>query len=250
MQTTENGLYNIIPARSVNEVPRTAERVLTKVESLSALMKNDEASLPADIVQAIFRCLHLSTEEKKQVLHYLKANVKVSITEIRKYIANCFQEYEAIGNVLGPPPKQRYKLKLPRPAEITAGAAITDGGELGAGRGGRGAGSGRGGGGYRGRNRGPNKVDSPEGNTGVFPPEKKKYEKLPPSCHFCVAKKRPQNGNNMTACPWITAASKSDLLTTLPNLCLGCLQLKTSGEQKCPKKFKEEGGLYKNFCST
>ena len=75
-------IRNIIPARSVSEVPRTAERVLTKVESLSALMKNDEASLPADIVQAIFRCLHLSTEEKKQVLHYLKANVKVSITEI------------------------------------------------------------------------------------------------------------------------------------------------------------------------
>ena len=51
-------------------------------------MKNDETSLPADIIQAIFRCLYLSTEEKKQVLHYLKANVKVSVTEIRGYITN------------------------------------------------------------------------------------------------------------------------------------------------------------------
>ena len=128
-------------------MPRTAERVLTKVESLSALMKDDEASVPADVVQAIFRCLHLSVEEKKQVLHYLKANVKVSITEIRGYISNRFQEYEAIGNVLGPPPKQRYEPKLPCPAEITAGAAITDGGEVGAGRG---ASAGHGGGGWRG----------------------------------------------------------------------------------------------------
>ena len=68
-------IRNIIPARSMNEVPRTAERVLTKVEILSALMKNYEASVPVDIVQAIFRCLHLSVEEKKQVLHYLVANV-------------------------------------------------------------------------------------------------------------------------------------------------------------------------------
>ena len=210
----------------MNEVPRTAERVLTKVESLSALTKNDKASLPADIVRAIFRCLHLSTEEKKQVLHYLKANVKVSITEIQGYISNRFQEYEAIGNVLGPPTKQRYEPKLPRPAEITAGAAITDGGEVGAGRGGRGAGSGRGGGSWRGRSRGPNKVDSPEGNTGVFPPEKKKYEKRPRSCQFCISKTRPQNAHNMGYCPWITAASKSNLLTTLLNLCLGCFILK------------------------
>ena len=183
-------IKNIIQARSASKVPKTAERVLTKVESLSALMKDDEATVPADVVQAIFRCLFLSTEEKKQVLHYLKANVKVSITEIRKYIATRFQEYEAIGNVLGPPPKQRYEPKLPRTAEITAGAAITDGSGEGAGRGGRGAGSGRGGWGHKGRNKGPNKVSSLEGNPGVIPPEKKKYEKQswqPPSCQFCVA---------------------------------------------------------------
>ena len=58
-------IRNIPPARSVTEVPRTAERVLTKIESLSALMKNYESSLPADIIQAIFRYLYLSTEEEK-----------------------------------------------------------------------------------------------------------------------------------------------------------------------------------------
>ena len=215
-------------------------------------MKDDEATVPADVGQAIFRGLFLSVEEKKQVLHYLKANVKVSITEIRKYIATCFQEYEAIANVLGPPPKQRYEPKLPRTAEITAGAANTDGSGEGAGRGGRGAGSGRGGWGHKGRNKGPNKVDSLEGNTGVIPPEKKKYEKQswpPPSCQFCVAKKRQQNAHFLSACPWITTAGKSDLLTTLPNLCLGCLKLKRGGEHKCPDNFKE-GGIYKYFCST
>ena len=74
-------------------------------------------------------------------------------------------------NALGPPTKQKYKPKLPRPAEITAGAAITDGGGVGAGRGGRGASAGRGGGGWQGgRSKWPNKVDSPDGNTGAFPP--------------------------------------------------------------------------------
>ena len=171
-------IRNIIPVRNVGEVPRIAERVLTKIESLSALMKNDEASLSADIVQAIFLCLHLSTEEKKQVLHYLKANVKFSITEIREYIFNRFQEYEAMINALGPPPKQKFELKPPRPAEITAGAAITDGSGEGAGQGGRGAGSGRGGWGRRGgRSKWPNKVDPLGGNTGIFLPEKKKKRK-------------------------------------------------------------------------
>ena len=116
--------------------------------------------------------------------------------------------------------------------------------------GGLGASNGRSGGGWQGgRSKWPNKVDSPDGNAGVFPPEKKKYEKPPPSCHFCVAKKRPQSTHTMGACPWITAASKSDLLTTLPNLCLGCLKLKRGGEHKCLDNFRE-GGTVKHFCST
>ena len=34
-------------------------------------------------------------------------------------------------NALGPPVKQKYKPKLPRPVDITAGAAITEGGGWG-----------------------------------------------------------------------------------------------------------------------
>ena len=70
------------------EVPRSAERVLSKVESLSALMKCDQTSLPADVTQAIFRAFYLSTEEKKAILHYLEADVGVTVTVIRQYITN------------------------------------------------------------------------------------------------------------------------------------------------------------------
>ena len=64
-------LKDISPARSEGKVPRVAERVLRKVESLSALTKNDSSVLPFDFVQAVFRALFLSREEKKAVLPYL-----------------------------------------------------------------------------------------------------------------------------------------------------------------------------------
>ena len=65
-------IKNLAPARSVTEVPRTAERVFQKIEALSVLMNSDETQLPADVTQAIFRSLFLSIEEKKQILHYLE----------------------------------------------------------------------------------------------------------------------------------------------------------------------------------
>ena len=130
--------------------------------------------MPADIVQSIFKALHLSVEEKKQVLPYLKANVVNTISTIREFISNRFHEFEAMINTLEPAPKQKPEFKPPHSLEITAGAAITDGSGQGAGRGARGAGSGRGGYGHRGKNKGPDKVNSLEGNTGAFPPEKKK----------------------------------------------------------------------------
>ena len=43
-------LKDISPARSKGEVPRVAERVLRKIESLSALSKNDDFVLPSDVV--------------------------------------------------------------------------------------------------------------------------------------------------------------------------------------------------------
>ena len=74
-----------------------------------------------------------------------------------------------------------------------------------------------------------------------YPAWKEKNEKQAPSCAFCVAKKRTPNPHYMGACPWISAARKLDLITTLPNLGLGCLRLKTVGEHKCPDLYKERG---------
>ena len=62
---------DLSPARSEAEVPRVAERVLRKIESLSALTKDDNLVLPSDVVQAVFPALFLSREEKKEVLPYL-----------------------------------------------------------------------------------------------------------------------------------------------------------------------------------
>ena len=57
--------------------------------------------------------------------------MKVTVTVIRQYITNRFREYESMASALGPPIKQKYKPKLPRlaPVDITAGAAITEGGK-------------------------------------------------------------------------------------------------------------------------
>ena len=59
---------DLSPARSEAKVPRVSESVLRKIESLSALTKDDNSVLPSDVVQAVFRALFLSQEEKKEVL--------------------------------------------------------------------------------------------------------------------------------------------------------------------------------------
>ena len=65
-------IRDIIPARSQHEVPRVAERLLRKVESISALMNGDAKSLPADVTQVIFNALNLDMQEKKEVIPLLK----------------------------------------------------------------------------------------------------------------------------------------------------------------------------------
>ena len=75
-------LKDIAPARSEGEIPRVAERVLKKIEGLSALTKNDSSVLPSDVVQAVFRALFLSREEKKAVLHYVSQAATATITVI------------------------------------------------------------------------------------------------------------------------------------------------------------------------
>ena len=47
-------INNISPARNEAEVPRITEGFLRKVESLSVLTKNDDKTLPSDIILAIF----------------------------------------------------------------------------------------------------------------------------------------------------------------------------------------------------
>ena len=81
---------DLSPARSEAKVPRVAECVLRKIESLSALTKDDNSVLPSDVVQAVFRALFLSREEKKEVLPYLSQEIPTTILVVRLYIANRF----------------------------------------------------------------------------------------------------------------------------------------------------------------
>ena len=121
-------LKDISPARNEAEVPRVAKRVLRKIESLSALSKNNNSILPSNVVQAVFRALYLSREEKKAVLPYLSQETTATISVVRVYMANRFKEYELMASTLGPvgnskePKNSRFTN-----AKILAGAAATAG---------------------------------------------------------------------------------------------------------------------------
>ena len=68
---------------------------------------------------------------------------------------------------------------------------------------------------------------------------------------FCVEKKRPDTSHTISKCPWITSASKSDLATTLPTLCLGCLKRKGppgSPQHKCSPRVSEGQTFQQHFC--
>ena len=64
-------IKSMTPARNEEEIPRVAELVLRKIETLSSLVGRegggDEYALPSDVVQAVFRALFLSREERKAV---------------------------------------------------------------------------------------------------------------------------------------------------------------------------------------
>ena len=70
----------------------------------------------------------------------------------------------------------------------------------------------------------------------------------PPSCAYCVVKKRPLNSHHLSKCPWLSAATHSDLIQVLPKLCVGCLRIKPDGIHKCPPQFKEGGVSSHFFC--
>ena len=76
-------IRDIIPARSHHEVPRVAERLLRKVESISALMNGVAKSLPADVTQVIFNALNQDMGEKKEVIPLLEDDRGVTISVMR-----------------------------------------------------------------------------------------------------------------------------------------------------------------------
>ena len=100
IQVIYQEVKDISPARNETEVPRVAECVLRKVESLSGLTKDDNIILPSDVVQAVFQDLYLSREEKKAVLSYLSKEVTATTSVIRLYIANRFKEYKLMSSTL------------------------------------------------------------------------------------------------------------------------------------------------------
>ena len=88
-------------------------------------MNGDAKSLPADVTQVIFNAMNLSMHEKKEVLPLLEDDRGVTISVMRKYIADRFKTYEMVASALGSAPKP----KLPPPhsclkhTDITANAA-------------------------------------------------------------------------------------------------------------------------------
>ena len=207
------------PARSETEVPRVAERVLIKIESLSALTKDDNSVLPSDVVQAVFRALFLTREEKMEVLPYLSQGTMILAVQL--YIANRFQQYELMTST-SPSLSKSKDSKHPRSnntnTELLAGAATTtvDSGADGAdGKGGGQGGRGQGGGGRGGQRRWPDSGRTSNNNSDGRPPGGKQGVK---SCPFCVAKRRPNTAHGIGSCPWISCANNSNLQTALPNI--------------------------------
>ena len=216
------------------------------------LTKDDNTILPSDVVQAVFWALYLSREKKKAVLPHLSQEIPETISVVCLYIANRFQEYELMASTLGSLAEHK-ELKSPRSnnGKILDGAAATasDTGADGTNRqgGGRGRGGGRGGGrrgGKPGRRKWPDNGRTSNNNTDRRPPGRRKHVR---SCTFCKAKKRPDTAHIIGFCQWLSSTSKSDLLTTLPNVCLGCLCTK-DGAHRCPENLKE-GGDVKYFCT-
>ena len=235
-------LKDISSAKSVGEVPRTCEKVLRKIEALSALTKDDESALPSDVVQAIFRALYLDRQEQKEVLPYLSRQAIATIKVLRIYVENRFKEYELMSSTLGQttshkdqkPPRLTNTDSFFGSAAADEGGADDTGGGRGGTRGGRGGGrgAGRGGGGRVGGGK--------EGGG----------DKIPAKCAFCVAKSKPKTDHWVSECPWISVTNKSELIATLPNWCLGCLRFKKNKKHKCPPYMSDGQLVHKPFCTT
>ena len=180
----------------------------------------DWNSLPADVTQVIFNALNLSLEEKKVILPLLQDNRGVTIEVMLDYISDRFKTYEMIAAALGPGTKSKYPPAPPRfksTLDIVAGAALVEGEQQQQPRGRR---RGRGG-----RSRGQGRVgeqqDPPHPGAGGG---KETVLRKPLICEYCAAKKKAPADHHMSMCQWISAATQSDLVQTLPKICTGCLQ--------------------------
>ena len=202
-----------MPARSESEIPRVAERVLRKIEGLSALTKNDSTVLPSDVVQAVFRALYLSREEKKAVLHYVSQAATATITMIRVYVETRFKQYELMANTLGPLNKHTdQKNSRFNNADILSGAAATADAEA----------DGPGGGGERDEaqhdeeqyedeleENGETKLKENERDEVSEPVDRTKHEPQP-ICLFCK-KKGMTTDHWMSNCKKVKASSKTEI---------------------------------------
>ena len=178
-------IRDIVPACTQGDVPRFAERLLRKVESISALMDGDSNPLPADVTQVIFWALNLIMQEKEEILYLLDNERGVTIATMQDYIADRFKTYKMIASALGSAPKPRLPPPPPRlpPAHITAGSATTEEDKQSRGRG-RGQG-----GGFRGKGRGGGGTGPPQPSAGRGKDGRVGRAAL--SCEYCLAKKRP-----------------------------------------------------------
>ena len=69
------------------------------------------------------------------------------------------------------------------------------------------------------------------------------------SCHNCLAKKKPLDTHILAKCPLVSTANRAELIQTLPQLCLGSLNIKKfTGVHTCPPHFKEGGAYSHYFC--
>ena len=192
------------------------------------------------MVQAVFRALYLSRDERKSVLPYLSQTATTTITDIRLYIENIFREYEMLSSVLGPVNKHK-ETKNPRlnNAGILSGAAATAGLVGDGGKGGGGA-DGPGGGGERDEaqhdeeygdeeqyedeleENGETKLKENERDEVSEPVDRTKHEP-PPICLFCK-KKGMTTDHWMSNCKKVKASSKTEIQQM--GFCSLCLYLK------------------------
>jgi hypothetical protein len=218
-------IKNLPPAKSQQDILKSAERIVSKIEALSSL-KEDTQPLPSDVTTSIFRALHLSTEEKKEVLPLLERPEEVSIAEMRKYTAERFKMYELMARTINKhwqPKTKNYQ----NTNEVHGGAGLTESED----------------------GQGHEEYPEQEGQRQVSlennPKDGDSKPKFPlrtRSCLYCTAKQNPAlyQAHWTTNCPYVTALVRPEITQMLPDVCLGCLRKRRRNQvHKCPDFLKK-----------